>query len=359
MNDVYVHSLDPVIFHIYGSLAVRWYGLAYLLGFVCAYFLMKWLIARQGQNVTQEMLGDLVTYGAFGVLIGGRLGYAIFYSPDLFIKFRSDFPFWGLLAVNEGGMASHGGMIGLVVGCWLFARKHKVNLLYVFDLVAVSGPIGIFFGRIANFINGELVGREAPPGLPWAVKFPTDIEFWPSQAPEKLRDLAQVVSKLPGWTAEKWQEVVENMGRSFEARQMVYEALHQIVIGCQKGQQDLIQGIAPYLVARHPSQIYQALLEGLLLFLVLFFLWAKDRKPGLIGAYFVIFYALARIIGEQFRMPDAHIGYQWLNLTRGQWLSIGMLVVGVVLWALWRRQMGGEIHGWFRVKSIHVRRKYR
>jgi phosphatidylglycerol:prolipoprotein diacylglycerol transferase len=353
-----VHTLNPILLSIYGNIAIRWYGLAYLAGFIAAFFLISWLSKRQGQGFKPEMVSDLVTYGAFGVLIGGRLGYALFYSPDLFIKFKSDFPYWGVLAVHEGGMASHGGMMGLVVACLLFAKRHQVSSLYVFDLVAFSGPIGIFFGRIANFINGELVGREAPPDLPWAVKFPTDIEFWPSQAPEKLRSLADVVVHIPGYTREKWLEWIDGFNSISGVKTYVYQGLRDIVEATQNGNIKVIEAIAPLLTPRHPSQLYEALLEGLLLFLILFFLWARPQKPGLIGAFFLIFYSIVRIVGEQFRMPDAHIGYQWLNLTRGQWLSIGMLFIGLFLAFVWSRQGAQKIPGWYRERSIKIHRRH-
>lgn len=305
-----VHDLNPILFPIYGNLAIRWYGLAYLMGFIVAYFLVSWLVTRQKSDFKKEWVGDLITYGAFGILIGGRLGYALFYSPDLFYKFKSAFPYWGVLAVNEGGMASHGGMIGLVVACLLFARKYKVSSLYTFDLVALAGPIGIFFGRIANFINGELVGREVTGALSWAVKFPADMESWPQTAPEKLKNLADAIALIPGYSKEAWLALVDKASLDSSSRYQIYQGIRSIIEAIQNGQNQVAEAVAPYLVARHPSQLYQALGEGLILFLILFILWAKPRKPGVIGASFVVFYAVARIVGEQFRLPDAHIGYQ-------------------------------------------------
>lgn len=353
-----VHDLNPVLLPLFGDIGVRWYGLAYLAGFVAAYFLMVWLVRRQGQGLKTEHIADLVTYGAFGILIGGRLGYALFYSPDLFLKFKSSFPFWGVLAVNEGGMASHGGMIGLAVACLLFARKHQLSPLYTFDLVALCGPIGIFFGRIANFINGELVGREAGAGFKWAVKFPSDIEFWPQSAPEKLRSLADVVMHVPGYSREAWLAAVDRFSTDGASRNQVYGGLRAIIESIQSGQVAVKEAIEPLLIARHPSQLYQAFGEGLMLFVILFLIWARPRKPGVIGASFVIFYAIARIAGEQFRLPDSHLGYQWLDLTRGQWLSIGMLIIGLVLLFVWTKQGAQKIPGWYRRQSIRVHRRH-
>jgi phosphatidylglycerol:prolipoprotein diacylglycerol transferase len=353
-----VHSLDPVLLPIYGNIAIRWYGLAYLAGFIAAYFLISWLVKRKGLGWPAQQISDLITYGAIGVLVGGRVGYALFYSPDLFIRFRAEAPFWGLLAVNEGGMASHGGMIGLVLGCWLFARKYKVSPLIVFDLVAISGPIGIFFGRIANFINGELVGRPMEQAWPWGVKFPSDIEFWPAQAPEKLRELGQAVALLPGQTRELWDQAVARYLSVREGATYIHQTLHEVVVATQKGQAAMIQALEPVLTLRHPSQLYEALLEGALVFVVLMYLSSRDRKPGLVGASFLMVYAIARIIGEQFRMPDAHIGFDWLGLTRGQWLSLGMFVIGIALYFFWNQQMASVVPGWRKAKSVKVSRRH-
>lgn len=140
-----VHDLDPFALRISGDFGIRWYGLSYMMGFIFAYLFISWLVQRQRAGMNSVLVGDLITYGAIGTLVGGRLGYVIFYSPDLFMKFKASFPYWGALAVNEGGMASHGGMIGIVIGTLLFARKYSINALYLLDLVAVSGPMGVFF----------------------------------------------------------------------------------------------------------------------------------------------------------------------------------------------------------------------
>lgn len=352
-----VHDLSPIIFTIYGDLAVRWYGLSYILGFICAYFIIRWLAVRQKQGLTPLMVGDFITYGAMGVLIGGRLGYCLFYSPDLFLKFKPDFPFWGVLAVNEGGMASHGGMLGLVVACTLFAMKHGVSRLYLYDLVSLVGPVGIFFGRIANFINGELVGRPAPADYPLAVKFPSDITLWPAKEPEKLGDLASVVEKIPGLSREMWLEAVDKFRIDPAARDNIHAGINEIIHAIQNGNTAAKEAIAPLLEPRYPSQLFGALGEGLILFIILFFMWRKPRKPGVIGCWFVILYAIARIWDEQYRMPDAHIGYQWLHLTRGQWLSVGMLVIGLVFLFLWGRRETLPIPGWGRGQNVKIHRR--
>lgn len=351
-----VHDFDPFALRISGDFGIRWYGLSYMMGFICAYLLIKWLAQRQRSGLTAQMVGDFITYGAIGTLVGGRLGYVLFYGPDLFTKFKTEFPWWGVLAVNEGGMASHGGIIGIVIASWLFARKYSVNTLYLFDLVAVAGPIGVFFGRIANFINGELVGRPCDPTYPLAVKFPQDIYSWPGTEVSKLSELAPVAEKV-GVASEKWLELVQNFRMDMGAREQLYDILNKIVVGIQDGNTAAKQAIAPLLTPRYPSQLFAAFGEGLFLFLILFFLWRKPRKPGFISACFVLLYAIVRVIDEHYRMPDAHIGFQWLGLTRGQWLSAVMFVVGLILMFVWTRASSLSIPGWARGYSIKLNRK--
>jgi phosphatidylglycerol:prolipoprotein diacylglycerol transferase len=348
-----IHDFSPFLWRISGDLGVRWYGLSYMVGFLCAYLLFQWLAKRQRMGLTPEMVGDFVTYGAIGILVGGRLGYCLFYSPDLFLNFKPELPFWGVLAVNEGGMASHGGMIGLVVACWLFSRKYRISQNYLYDLVALAGPIGIFFGRLANFVNGELVGRPSDPDFPLAVKFPTDLISWPSAEPGRLAELATAFEKIPGASREKFLEMVDKFRIDGSARDFINNAIYQIIDAIQSGNAAVKEAVAPLLTPRHPSQLYAAAGEGLLIFLTLFFLWYKPRKQGVIGATFVCLYAIVRIIDEQFRVPDAHLGFGLLGLTRGQWLSVAMLGVGVVLLFMFGRRDGLATPGWG--KGQHVR----
>lgn len=352
-----VHDLSPFLWRISGDFGIRWYGFAYMMGFVCAYFLFHWMAQRQKAGLTSEMISDFVTYGALGILIGGRLGYCVFYSPDLFLKFKTQIPYWGVLAVNEGGMASHGGMIGLVFGCWLFARKHGINQNYLYDLVSLAGPVGIFFGRIANYINGELVGRPCDPSFPLAVKFPQDLYLWPASESSRLPELASVVEKIPSLSREQYLEMVDKFKIDAGARDFVNNVMSQIVDAIQSGNTAAKEALAPLLTARHPSQLYAAAGEGVFLFLFLFILWYKPRKPGVIGSTFVCLYAIVRIIDEQFRTPDAHLGFQLFGLTRGQWLSIGMLVVGVALLIMYSRREGLPVSGWGRSQSVRLHRR--
>jgi phosphatidylglycerol:prolipoprotein diacylglycerol transferase len=342
-----VHNFDPFLWQIYGNFGIRWYGIAYLAGFICAFLMIHKMALRNKAQIPVRLVSDFITYGAMGILIGGRLGYVLFYSPDLLMQFKSELPFWGVLAVNEGGMASHGGMLGLIVACVLFARAHRLNTLHLFDWVAMSGPIGIFFGRVANFINGELVGRPCDPSFPLGVKFPSDIFLWSSQEPAKMRELAAVVEKL-GVGRENWLSLVEKSRADLNSQISVHDTLNKIVTSIQEGNNTVAEALAPLLVLRHPSQLYAAASEGLLLFLLLGLIWYKPRKPGVIASLFVIFYAVIRIVDEHFRMPDVQIGFDNIGLTRGQQLSGAMFGVGLFLLIFWGRRMAQPLGGWGR-----------
>lgn len=351
-----IHDLNPFIWRISGEFGIRWYGMAYLLGFVCAYFLLTWLVPKQRAGLTREMVSDFVFYTALGVLVGGRLGYVFFYAPELLKQFGTKLPYWGVLAVNQGGMASHGGMIGVIVSSYFYARKHGIKLQYLFDLIALTGPVGIFFGRIANFINGELVGRPCSPDFPLAVKFPQDLYEWYRFEPGKLMDLVPVVEKL-NITKETWQNWFSKMNVDSSSAAHIQDTISQIIHSVQNGNVELKIALGQILTPRHPSQLYAALGEGLFLFLVLFIYWRKPRTPGLVSATFVILYSIVRISDEFFRMPDADIGFQLFGLTRGQWLSIGLGIIGLVLYFVWSRSSALSIYGWGRGENIKLNRK--
>ncbi len=342
-----VHNFDPFLWQIYGNFGIRWYGLAYLAGFICAYYMIYKMALINKAQIPVRLISDFITYCAIGILLGGRLGYVFFYSPDLLSQFKREFPFWGVLAVNEGGMASHGGMIGLILACMLFAKIHRLNTLHLFDWVAMCGPIGIFFGRLANFVNGELVGRASDPNFPLGMKFPSDIFMWPTQEPGKMRALSNVVDKL-GMTSENWLSLLDKGKSDFNAQVTVHNTLNQILAAVQDGNAAVTEALAPLLVLRHPSQLYAAFGEGLLLFLILWLIWYKPRRPGVIGSLFLVFYSIIRIVGEQFRMPDAHIGLDSMGFTRGQILSGAMLLVGLILLIFWSRRLAQPLGGWGR-----------
>ncbi len=357
-----VHDLSPFIFKfpdfaVWGdNFGIRWYGFSYMLGFICAYKIISWLAERQRAGLNYLMVGDFITYAAIGTLVGGRLGYCLFYDPSLFLSFRPTIPFWGVLAVNEGGMASHGGIIGIIIASVMYAKKQGLNYVYLLDLAAVTGPLGSLFGRIANFINGELVGRPADASFPLAVKFPNDILNWPYKEFDRLSTLTPVVEKI-GIEPSKWNELLGRFNTDKSVRDQVENALYRVIHEIQNGNIAVKEAIGSVLDPRHPSQLYAAASEGLFTFIILFFLMRKSHRPGFIAGWFIIIYAVMRILNEQFRMPDAHIGYQLFGLTRGQWLSIVMLIVGIVALFYWTRTQSQMIHGWKREDSVKVSRR--
>ena len=357
MSDaVWVHNLDPVLIAFNDKLGIRWYGLAYLAGFMLGAQLI-FFFARRGRGVLRaELALDFVTYVVLGTMIGGRLGYALFYGTDLLTDFSAQPPFWGVLRVWEGGMASHGGIAGIFFASILFAKRHKLDFRHLGDLTVLGGSIGIFFGRIANFINGELFGREAGPSVPWAVKFPGEMYLWlkhdmekkladPNAGPDLLPKMTDAVKEI-GVSSDQWLSWVAQVRASSVARGQIQGVIDRIIQAIEHGNEQVRATLGAHLTPRHPSQLYEALLEGLVTFVIVFFFWRKPRKAGVAGSLWLTVYAFVRIIAEQFRMPDPHIGYQLLGLTRGQWLSIGMLVIsaGLLVWTI--RAPGPVIAGW-------------
>ena len=287
---------------IHGALALRWYGLAYLLGFATTYFLLRHLAKRGLWVLKPEQIGDFIAAGAlFGVFLGGRLGYILLYQLPK--------AGWGELAkdpllvlrVWEGGMASHGGILGLVIFTWYYARKHQVTWTGLGDGLCVVGPLGLLFGRIANFINGELYGRVTE-GVAWAVKFPLSLG----------EEKAEVQNAA-------WQACIRVDPRLAEV-----DSLNALVAAARENP-ELSRTLGNFLPPRHPSQIYEGLLEGALLFTILWVVRTRCPKApdGLLTGLFFALYALFRIFGEQFREPDAAmVGI----LTKGQFFSAFMFV---------------------------------
>ena len=249
---MFINNFDPVAFQIL-SLEIRWYSLAYIFGILLGWIYCKKKLIKDRHII--NLFDDFITYIIIGIILGGRLGYALFYNLGHYLENPVE-----ILMVWNGGMSFHGGLIGVVIASKLFSKKHELNQFIFLDLVALSAPIGIFFGRIANFINSELYGRAAD--FPWSVEF----------------------------------VLIDN-------------------------------------IRRHPSQLYEAFFEGIILFFILQYFFRKDylKKPGKISALFLIFYSLFRFLTEFFRSPDPQIGYLILNLTLGQLISVLFLIVGIFL----------------------------
>jgi phosphatidylglycerol:prolipoprotein diacylglycerol transferase len=291
----YIHNLDPFIFRITGNVGPRWYGMAYVLAFVFAYLLLRVLSKRGYLDLPQSVLGDFVTWVAlFGVMIGGRLGYVFFYKPEMLRDPVS------ILRVWEGGMSSHGGIIGVVVFTLIYSRRHKLPWTNPGDNLCVVAPVGLFLGRCANFINGELYGRVA--NVSWAMQFPKEL-FDTANAAETDRALAAA-------------QQVDPSIRSVES-----------IIEGVRTNPALADALRPILTPRHPSQLYEAALEGLALFAILWFVRTRFRTPnGFLTGLFLIVYSVFRIIVENFREPDAPLVGMF---TRGQFFSFFTVAIGI------------------------------
>lgn len=269
MAPMLIHpAIDPVALRL-GPLAIHWYGITYLVAFALFMFLglrrlrhEPYASMRGDAAWSRRDVEDVLFYGVIGVVIGGRLGYCLFYKPAYYLSHPLE-----VFALWQGGMSFHGGMLGVTVAMLWFARVRKKHWLQVADFVAPCVPTGLAAGRIGNFINGELWGRVADPSLPWAMVF--------------------------------------------------------------RG-----AGEAP----RHPSQLYQFLLEGLLLFVLLWLYARKPRRSGQVAAAFLFGYGLLRFIAEYFREPDDYLGLLALNLSMGQWLCLPMIVLGAGFWWWFGRQ---------------------
>lgn len=306
----YLHRISPFIVRFGENFGLRWYGVSYVAGFIVGLILLRRLSKNGLLKLDYKEIDALLTYLVIGVIVGGRIGYVLFYEPKLFFEWEGSFPFWGLLAINKGGMSSHGGFIAVLGMVFLFARKYNYSLLHVSDAVVMVTPPGLFFGRMANFINGELFGR--PTQVPWAVCFPTEIMNWSS---EKIQILFQ----------------------HLQEKGFVFQDIGELIDAIQR--QDAIANIVhPFLTPRHPSQIYEAFLEGAVLFGILWWGRKKVKRDGMMAVLFLGGYGIMRIFAEQFREPDTGIGYQWLGLTRGQWLTMGMLVAGGIFYLLSLKQ---------------------
>jgi len=253
-------AIDPVLIS-FGPFAIRWYALAYIGGLLIAWRYCRWLAVRPPQSVSADAFDDFLLWATLGVLLGGRLGYVLFYKPDFYLAHPQE-----ILFIWQGGMSFHGGLLGMIAAEVMFARRRGLPVLALADIVAAAAPVGLLLGRIANFVHGELFGR--PSDVPWAMVFPRG-------------------GPLP----------------------------------------------------RHPSQLYEAAIEGLVLLLVLHLMvraGALERRGMLAGA-FLIGYAVARMLAELFREPDIHLGFLAGGVTMGQALSLPLLLAGLAL-VFWARR---------------------
>ena len=292
----YLHDMSPMLLRFTDTFGIRWYGLAYVLGFYLTYRVMVFLARRGLSEIPEKDVSDFISLVAiFGVILGGRLGYMLLYQFDTFIRAP-----WTFFYFLQGGMASHGGILGVALFCLWYAQKHRISWTGIGDTLVCGAPLGVFLGRMANFINGELFGRVTD--VPWAIKFPTELYH------EDFARQGGVAPPIPDMMNESPQIIAW-----FEQYGGGRAALEQI------------------LHPRHPSQLYEALGEGLLLSALL--IWIRVKWPrlpyGVITGLFFLLYAFARIALENLRQPDSG-SEMILGLTKGQFFSTFMIGAGLV-----------------------------
>ncbi len=298
----YVHDLNPVLLKITEAIQLRWYGLAYLAGFMAGFYLLKHLSGKGRWVVAADKVSDFITYAAiFGVFLGGRIGYVLFYMiPEKGIGYVLSDPLT-IIKVWDGGMASHGGFLGLMVYCWYYARKQEFSWADLGDGLCAVAPLGLFFGRMANFINGELFGRVAE-GHAWLMKFPSALF---------TRGLAEVDSQQDALMAAAQVDPAVNS---------------ENLIAQMRANPAVESAVEPFLLARHPSQLYEAILEGLVLFVILWWVKNHSKRRGLVTGLFFVLYAVFRTFVEAFREPDSEM---ILMFTKGQFYSLFMVLIGI------------------------------
>ena len=313
----YVHDLSPVIVDFTDTIKLRWYGLSYVAGFMVAYSILLRLSRREFWVVPEEKVSDVVTYTAvFGVFIGGRLGYVLFYMiPKEGLSAVLSDPIQ-IIRVWDGGMSSHGGILGIMFFTLFYAWKHKLSWPALGDGIAIVAPLGVFFGRMANFINGELYGTKTSSDAWYGVKFPAAL--WEKGG---IDDIEHALNEAAMVNTEVEQLMIQADGP------ITYGLYHR-VIEISREDPEVLKALGNHIAPRHASQLYEGFLEGALIFAILYFIRVRFPKlvHGTITGLFFIFYALFRILVENVREPDAE---RVLGMTKGQFYSSFMILIGL------------------------------
>ena len=309
-----VHTLDPFVFRITDTFGPRWYGVSYALGFVAAWLVLRWLSRTGRTPLRPELLGDFITWCIVGVVVGGRLGHVLLYERDILWTFSSSFPFWELLAIHRGGMASHGGITGVILASILFARRHGIAPLAVIDTSAFIAPAGLMFGRLANWVNGELVGKVLP---------------------------ASMQASPPWWSVKYPREAIDLAGSAASREQAEH-----LVTMAYAGDPRAISEVAALVPARYPNNFIQAFTDGPMLMLVLVAVWWRPRLAGTLSGAFLMGYGALRFCSEQYREPDSTVLFNAGpagDVTSPILVSVLMIAIGAAVVAL--RPRGGPLIG--------------
>jgi phosphatidylglycerol:prolipoprotein diacylglycerol transferase len=323
----WVHHFDPFAIQFTESFGIRWYGLAYVAGFLVAFLLIRWFVKVGASELKREQVADFITICAlFGTMLGGRIGYMLLYNFEELV--RNPVSFFDFLG---GGMSSHGGIFGITITAWFYARYHKISWTGLGDSLVVVAPVGVFFGRIANFVNGELFGRVTDARL--AMKFPDELHelvkgengrqwMFPTAQMRSLAERAE--DAAPGLLSDIDAAIATQRADGFDP----HHAVANLVIEASRESEGFRALLGEILHPRHPSQLYEAMIEGLIPFLLLLAIrlrW-KNLYHGVITGIFFVYYAIGRIAVENIREPDSAL---IAGMTRGQFYSLFMIAVGI------------------------------
>lgn len=324
----YIHHLDPFAIQFTESFGLRWYGLAYVSGFIVAFFLLRWFVKLKASELRDSEVADFVTIiSLFGIMLGGRLGFMLFYNFSELVANPASF-----FDVLGGGMSSHGGILGTVLVALIYALIKKKSWTGLGDNLVIVCSLGVFFGRIANFVNGELYGRKTDSRL--AMKFPSEIIEGKRNAEGYFSwdfptsQLVEVAEKAKDVTPGLLDEVNDTVAKATASGFDPHYQVTQLILKASEENESFRLILGEILTPRHPSQLYEALIEGLLLFLILLAIrlkW-KNLYHGVITGIFFILYAIGRILVENYREPDAGL---IAGMTRGQFYSTFMIVIGI------------------------------
>lgn len=312
LGESIVHTLTPFALEFGRGVGIRWYGLAYAAGFAVGWLILRWLAGRGSILLTRSQLADFVFVVVLGVIVGGRLGHVLLYDRHLLWTFHADFPWWGVLDIHHGGMSSHGGIAGVALAAFIYARRSGIPLLHLLDCAAIGAPPGLAFGRLGNWVNGELWGRPLPEAR-WA-----DPPWWSTKFPREILD--------PDFPRLDALAPLRRSGLVDPAAPFP----RSLVDACYRGDQAVIDALAPHLTPHYPNQFLQALTDGPILLAILCAVWWKPRRPGVVAGWFFASYGVLRMGTEQLRQPDEGV-FTLGPLTLPMLLSLGMIIGGAAL----------------------------
>jgi|GEM_PF-5623646 len=322
-----IHDFGPEMLTLFGALRLQWFGSFVFVGVIVSAWFASWIAHRQNAGFSQALVGSALSWMFIGSLLGGRIGYGLFYDTNMFFRFRPEFPVWGLLAFSEGGLSWHGAVLGALVASIFFAHRSGLSQMYILDLTAWVAPLLLFFSRLGSYFSAELLGAVSSAPTPIAFKYPAEILRWPEEVPEKFAQISDLGSA---------QEIFNRF---------------------QAGDLALQTQVLPLLEFRYPFALISALAEGLLVFILLFLIWKSSRKPGMVTSAYLFFTAMAGFAVSTFEWIDASKNPSLLSFSLYQWICLFTALWALIFYVLWVRSRSMSIPGWSRGANIRIHRR--